>query len=421
MPKDSALELLSPELQHHILLQSESIESLHTLICASPRLYQIFRLNKETILSTVALCQFHPTVQSEAVAIAKMEQIPHQSISDTATSFCATFPHQIHRWRESDAFAPVSTDLCKLDRDIKFFVGDYARNTLPIMDQLGQSLNVEILPEYQSHNYPLKTTEVGRLQRAFCRFELYRHLFSRCSQDFRRGIHQCIISPPLSTAKRAELFLRNLPAFQIAEIACIRDYLFRRLRGIYDELENEAVQTMPVEAMTFDPSDEAAMWRSPFYLFTTHAQHQQGHHLEHLLSLGLPYIRRILESTGDEQRDTFLHHVRGHVVGHLETDFMSKALYFGLRPIYIHDSIHDHNPWLSTKKEMTPGCDENGYSELPQGWLWGHQHLEPQLIVDHVYKGFRDWGYVFWDYDRLHQSGILRRKSVTPVSALSEC
>ncbi|CAF9942115.1 hypothetical protein IMSHALPRED_003210 [Imshaugia aleurites] len=58
---------------------------------------------------------------------------------------------------------------------------------------------------------------------------------------------------------------------------------------------------------------------------------------------------------------------------------------------------------------MTPGCDENGYSELPQGWLWGHQHLEPQLIVDHVYKGFRDWGYVFWDYDRLHQSGILRR------------
>lgn len=203
------------------------------------------------------------------------------------------------------------------------------------------------------------------------------------------------------------MFLQDLPAFQISEIACVRDYLFRRLRGIYDELENEAVRTLPVDTMTFEEYDEAAMWRSPFYVFTTHAQHLQEEHLEHLVSLGLPYIRRILEATGDEQRDLFLHYVGvGFVVGHLERDFLSKALQsLGPNP----HARHDYKRFLEIEKDFTPAHDENGYSELPQGWLWGHHHLQPSKLLDQAYKGLRDWGYVFWDYDRLQKSGILRR------------
>ncbi len=203
------------------------------------------------------------------------------------------------------------------------------------------------------------------------------------------------------------MFLQDLPAFQIAEIACIRDYLFRRLRGIFDELENEAVRTLPVEVMTFAAYDEDAMCHSPFYLFTTRGQHEQGDHLEHLMSLGLPYIRRILESTGDEQRDLFLHYVRGYGIGHLEDEFLSQAFEcLGFNP----DFIRDRNPWLDREKEFTPDCDENGYSELPQGWLWGHHKIPPPKLVDDRYKGLRDWGYVFWDYERLQNSGILRRE-----------
>ncbi|KAL9135023.1 MAG: hypothetical protein Q9175_003794 [Cornicularia normoerica] len=415
MSEDSAFERLSPELQQQILLQSDTLDTLYALIRASPRLYQVFRLNKETILSTIALCQFHPAVQPEAMAIAKLEQQQHhskpgtQSQRDISLSFCDTFPNQIYRWCEANALGPVSADLCKLDGTIQFFIKDYGRNTLPVLDQLGQSQDLRILPEYRSYNHipqpQLSLTETGRLQRALCRFEVYRCLFSRCSHDH-HGIHKCLIDPPLTTGEQAKVFLQDLPGFQVDEIACIRDYLVRRLRGIYDELENQAVRTLPVEALTFEEFDESAMWRSPFFLFTTQAQHQQQDHLEHLLSLGLPYIRQILESSGEEQRDLFLHHVRGSVVDHLERDFLSKALQcLGLNP----NIISDRNAWLGIEKEFTPACDENGYSELPQGWLWGYYHLEPSKYAHPAYKGLRDWGYVFWDYDRLQESGILRR------------
>lgn len=411
MLEDSALELLSPELQQQILLQSETLDALHALIRASPRLYQVFQLNKEKVLSTIALCQFHPAVQPEAIAIAKWKQLQHQSKRDTAVSFCDTFPKQIQRWCTSNASEPSSTDLCKLDGTIRFFIDDYARNALPILNQLGQSQDLEILPDYRPFNHfprlQLSSTEIGRLQRAFCRFELYRRLFSRCSQDPHHGIHKCIRLPPLTTAEQAKMFLHDLPAFQVEEITCIRDYILRRLRGIYDALENEAVRTLPVEAMTFEDYDEAAIWRSPFYMFTTRAQHRQEHHLEHLMSLGLPYIRRIIEATGDEQRDMFLHYVRGFVLGHLEGDFLSKALQcLGPNP----NANHDYKRFSNIEKDFIPAFDENGYSELPQGWLWGHHHLQPSELADQAYKGLRDWGYVFWDYDRLRESGILRRK-----------
>ena len=415
MTQDSALELLSPELQQQILLQLACLDTLHALIRACPRLYKVFRLNKEVVLSAVTLHQFHPAVQPEALAIAHLEQYKHDSKRTTAHSFCDNFPNHIHRWCESHTSKPMSIDLCRLDGTIKYFIEDYARNTLPVLGQLGQSQDLAILPEYRLWNHiadaQLSSTEFGRLQRAFCRFELYRRLFSRCSQDYRHGIHECIIFPPITVAEQAKMFLRDLPSYQIEEIACIRDYLFRRLRGVYDVLENNAVVSLPVKAMTFEHDDESAMARSPFFMFTAHVQQEQENHLEHLLSLGLPYIRRILDLSGNEQRDMFLHHIDcGHTVGHLETDFLSEALRsLGLNPNF----VDDYSVFLNMGKGFAPAHDENGYSELPQGWLWGHYHREPYKLAADRTKGLRDWGYVFWDYDRLEKSGMLRREWVT--------
>ena len=393
----------------------EDLDTLYALICASPRFLQVFRLNRETTLSTIALGQFHPAVQPEAIAIAKLAHLQHesqqdsQSKRDTAVELCYTFPMQIYSWCESNDVGPFVTHLCKLERIVKFFLVDYVRNTLPILSRLGQSQDLDILAEYPPNNHvllpQLSSTEIGRLQRAFCRIELYRRLFSRCSHDSPDGIHTCLRDPPLEPAEQATLFLRDLPAFQITEIGCIRDYLFRRLRGICDELENEAVRTLPLKAMTFKRHDEAARWRSPLYVFTTQAQHEQSEHLEHLISLGLPYIKQIIESSGDKQRDLFLHYVHGSVLCHFETDFLSKALQgLGRNPSFRDYVLSDK------KKGFTPSCDENGYSELPQGWLWGHFQRQPYSLYNGVCKGLRDWGYVFWDYDRLQKSGILRRE-----------
>lgn len=309
MGTDSALELLSPELQQAILLHLDDLDTLYALIRASPRFHQVFRLNKDSTLTTITLCQFHPAVRPEALAVATLEQIQSQSQRDaqsqrdTAVRLCETFPSGIHLWCQSNPLETVSTYLCKLHRDINFFIDDYTRNTLPILHQLGQSQDYQILSEYPPYNdtfySPLSSTEIARLQRAFCRFELYRLLFSRCSHDIHNGIHKCIRVSPLKPEEQATEFFRDLPAFQITEISCVRDYLYRRLRGIWNQLEDDAVHTLPLKEMAFEDYDEAARWRSPLYLFTTQALPVQEEHLEHLLSLGLPYVRRILKSSGD--------------------------------------------------------------------------------------------------------------------------
>ena len=420
MAEGSTLEVLSPELQKKILLHLDSLVTLYALIRASPRIHQVFRLNRETTLSTIVLGKFHPTVQPEAIAVAKLAHLQHQSQQDsqskrdTAIELCHATALRLHSWCEVDSIEPIITHLSKLERVVRFFLDDYLRNTLPILDQLGQSEDSEILPVYppdhQAFPPQLSFTETGRLQRALCRIELYRRLFSRCSHDSPNGIHTCLRDPPLGPTEQATLFLRNLPPIEIAELGCVRDYLFRRLRGIFDDLENEAVQTLPVKAMTFKRYDEGARWRSPLYVFTTQAQHQQSEHLEHLISLGLPYIEQIIQSSGEKQRDLFLHYVYSSVLYHFEQDFLSKALQgLGRNPSFQDYKLSDR------KTDFEPTYDDDGYSELPQGWLWGHYHREPYLVYDKGHKGLRDLGYVFWDYDRLQDSGILRREWVISV------
>lgn len=66
------LELLSVELQIQIMIQFDTIGTLHALICASPRLYQVFRVNKEQILSRVSRQLFHPTAVLDALSVARL-------------------------------------------------------------------------------------------------------------------------------------------------------------------------------------------------------------------------------------------------------------------------------------------------------------------------------------------------------------
>lgn len=214
MPEDCALEVLSPELQLQILLQLEDLDTLWSCIRASPRFYQVFRLNRDIILSAIALKSFHPLVQPEAIAVAKLAQLQHQSEGDekvrkdTAESFrWDASSNEMYAWNGSDAMGPMSTDLCKLARLFKFFLEDFTQNTFPILAHLGRSEDVEILSDYPPSSHVvhsrLSCDEIQRLQRAFCRFELYRRLFSRCLQDPYAGTHECMKLPLLTTAEQA--------------------------------------------------------------------------------------------------------------------------------------------------------------------------------------------------------------------------
>lgn len=410
MARNSALESLAPELQLQILFNADTPDDLHALIQASPRLYQVYLHNKDTILSAVALRQFHPAVASDALFFAKISQLEQPLSRDTVMELCKTYPNELQE--ATNIPISISVALCKLVSNVRFFIEDYARNTLPIMEGLGRSLDLEVLPEYWPENpvsySQLSSSETGRLQRAFCRFETYRYLFARCSSELDHDLRECPSRPSLTPAEQASLFLQRFPDFQVTEINCIRDYLYRRLRGICIGLEDKAVDSLPPETFDFDQDGdlEAAEWASGVYLYTNNGKAYQNHHLEHLMSLGLAYIRRIFESTGGKQNNLFIRHIYPDIVRHLETQFITRALEL-VGPNPARGDI----PLLAkTDPPFVYEVNPDVELDIPDAWQWAHPRAPPLKLQDSALKGLRDWGYVFWDLNRLHVSGILERR-----------
>ena len=266
---------------------------------------------------------------SDALFVATISQLKQPR--GTILELCRTYPGELHEGMVLPL--PLSVALCKLARNVRFLIEDYARNTLPLMEDLVTSLEVDVLAEYRP-DHPvsysqLSNSETGGLQRAFCRFETYRYLFARCSPDLDHRVRQCAPGPSLTPEEQASRFLAQFLDFKVTEINCVRDYLYRRLRGIFRQLEDTAVNTLPAATFVFDQEEdedvESAEWGSEVWLFCKSGKAHQDTHIEHLMSLGLAYIRRIFRLTGDEQKDLFIRHDDTAVINHMEINFITTA------------------------------------------------------------------------------------------------
>ena len=407
---DSALELLAPELQLRVLLNADTPKDLHSLIHASPRLFRVFLLNKDTVLSEVTRRQFHPAVYSDALFCAKISQLEQPLSRDMVLELCQTYPSKLHE--RTVILAPMSVALCKLAKNLRFFIEDYTRNTLPLMKELGSSLDLDVMTEYYPEDpvpiSQLSNSEIGRLQRAFCRFEIYRYLFARCSSDFDHSTRSCPHMSSLDAEEQACLFLENLPDFQVTEIFCIRDYLYRRLRGIFNEIEEEIFNTSTPQTFDFGTEGdvESTEWDSGVWLFCERGKAYQNEHLEHLLSLGLPYIRSIFQSMREERQALFIRHMDNAVTNHVENDFITRAIDF----LSLNPAGENVELLAETDPPFEYKVDADAELDIPDAWQWAHPRAPPALLVDFGDKGLRDWGFVFWDHSRLRESGILERR-----------
>lgn len=415
MTSQSALELLSPELQRRILSELDSFESLYSIIRASPRLHQVFRLNKRTILSTVAFRQFDPATIRAALGIERLTEIEDPPFSrDTVLQYFSPAFDGLDDYHRSMLPLPVSTKLAKLDGTLRFFTNDYVQNTLPIVAEINKSERPAIKTVYKSDceapRLTISRSESDRLRRAFCRFETYRQLFGRYPPNFNLDRQRYLSEPSLNIFEQAENFFRDMPAYQASEVACVRDYLHRRLRGVFDQVEDDVVQEL--QAGCPNPRDikQAIEWyyctnggRHDFLVYDEHyfgysGKNYQQSHLEHLSSLGLPYIRRLLESAGDERQNLLLR-TEVSCYTHDDRGFITAAL--GLDSLYWSDEIYG---WFD--RDIESCLDEETRSDLPPGWLWAHSKNHNSGVVDIYSKGLRDWGYVFWDLERLQLAGI---------------
>ncbi|KAL8847261.1 MAG: hypothetical protein Q9221_007685 [Calogaya cf. arnoldii] len=367
-----ALETLSPEVQAQIMRNISSVPALISLLRASPRFYQVFRNRKEYLLTQLAFNQFHPGIIDDVWTLAKACQVPqpvppggiHNFISDLALVDTEHEQHSI----PTSIIAP----LCKIGPTIEWFAEDYRQSSLRLLADVGTQM--EIKQDYDVLHLEYGITEKGRVQRALCRFEILCHL--KYSATFREE----------------RKFMLQYLADDVEEIACIRDYLVRRLCGVFEAIEERAVQGNQDSAIRkLGKACQRVDW------FSGSAKLKYPGFMEYIMSKGLRFVREVLESDSLRRAELVMTHsfCRNYFISHAVSDETGKFA----------DQISlDFNGGSYDGEGDYVGDDLDA---LSQGLLWANHSRIPSDWERWPLKGLRDWGYLFWSRRRLEASGVL--------------
>lgn len=375
----SQLEQLQPETQTLIMCHISCATTLHSLLRASPRFYQVFLSRRAYHLTQLAVR--HCLSPANAWDAIQASELTKPSTYKEIEKFLSTF-------MDDEGYeAPIlslrkSLSMIKLGSEVDWFVDDFARDCLANLTSLGKLLGLE-----QNTNGVLRDLskiEKQRIARAFFRFETYRQLFPAQSMLVEVGI----------SALAAD-FLSQFDMDEIEEIMCVGDYIVRRLWGIFDRMEDDFVRGEPLEPL--EPLRKGPQWSNDHNWFGPFKKALHKYYLRNLMSLGLPVLREII--TGAPARSADLVLSNDFIVREYLTDACSKVVENGIEP---SDPPGKSVPYLRTHK--SPFRED--LAEYSYGWHWGqnlHNNADPGN--EHK-KGCRDWGYVFWDRTRMIASGV---------------
>ncbi|KAL9117485.1 MAG: hypothetical protein Q9187_005977 [Circinaria calcarea] len=443
-PTSIFLDGLAPELLNLILLQIPSIRDLHSLIQASAQCYRVFVLLKRRILSSLVHHVFSPDVLREAYHVVEASRFdtrgpPRQQV----LQFVKTI--------EDDALfdnletlipLPTSILLLQLHRSLDYFTHDFARQSIPALRKRTLALGLAPAQDSEGASLTLSTTEESRLQRALCQFELYGHLFCTKVEDEYGHIHFNGMSQ-LTALEQANLFFNRLVPWRVEEVACVRDYLVRRLENLFDRVEDDYVKsviaerfkgvaaTCPYDTFCYrdhdfkddgvpggssnennyelengdeDDEDEDEDYGEPDrfefddYFFSQYAKDDDhSRYMEYMLHLGLPFLRKLFEAEGEERMRLVVSN------GLLCADFLTEAL----KVYHPKQSIF---PACATGPQRSLEYEFTGDNVLGPNEAWSWLIKTEHAIWDFEQGSrLRDWGFVFWDSSRLGASKILSK------------
>ncbi|KAL8688570.1 MAG: hypothetical protein Q9218_005549 [Villophora microphyllina] len=258
----------------------------------------------------------------------------------------------------------MTTSLDKLGPIIQWFVQDYKENALDFLTSVGTQYKLE--QDAEVLNSDLSDTECGRIQRAFCVFEAFRHLFA--------APENTVVD--LYFSSQTKRFLSVFAPDEVEEVSCIRDYMTRRLWGVFEDIERDALQQEsdgPIRKLgqDFEPVD--------WFSYPAKAIHLQ--YMEYMMSLGLPFLQEVFQSDGFKRANLIISN------SCCRTKYLTEAL-SGLRsPSY-----------------EPPDFDDGHYDGQID---YANRGRLPRDFGRLLLKGLRDWGYMFWSEHRLQASGIL--------------
>lgn len=231
-PRDPSLDGLSAELKASILHSAPNIPALKALVRSLPLYHKVYLDNRKAILSAVLLRDIGPQVLPDALAVQKASQIGFDESSsrkDRVKSFISQYKAErgLSSLDKCDSLNIETLEsLSRLQSVVSRITTDFCEATLSIHPVTGERI--------QPHR-DLSTNEKRRIYRALYRFELFRALFTEPA-----GIE----IPPESrrcfdAMDQSFLFLSVFKAWEVEELACMRDYIIGRHTEILRESSSE--------------------------------------------------------------------------------------------------------------------------------------------------------------------------------------
>lgn len=412
---DSGLERLPAEVRRHILSVMD-LPRLKALTRASPTYHQQYRLDRRYLLSA-ALQVALGSVCLDAYITQKAMASPkatHESFSGLLDTWEERLPHsssfQLGRIAEDEVVNMVSFYLQNAVPVARYYLKQVLRN---LYEQIGEG----------SHRLPSQTepsnTEWQRCLRAAYRFQLL-----CCAVKSARFIHNIYDDTLEHLAER--LFYTPEP-WEGEELLSFYEFAEAVYKDIFDDI---AAEVHPDNAR-FDgqdrpPTPEGAFELArfsgackpkiepPFGAPKAHTSVPVNYKAGTALRGGLELLRTVLVylHCGGDRED---------LVKIMQRNIVSFQ--FGLVDTDV-GILHDG--WQRERRDQRPSRKDeltrerallpfqgDGLSGPPLAWtiLWGGTYCN--MIGDYIPGKLRQWGYVFWDADRLESCGgrdVLRRQ-----------
>ncbi|KAG2411784.1 hypothetical protein HFD88_009340 [Aspergillus terreus] len=229
---------------------------------------------------------------------------------------------------------------------------------------------------------PASSLEWSRIVRTFYRFQIHRHLFRK--RDRRRAKNKP--SPDFSWGEQREIWYSDYPVWELEQLACVSEYLFRKIAIPFNEIAAHDVD-WGFRGVGFGYNEA---WEAGTCRIGT------------LLSQGLSFLAKVIRAKSYEERYRLLTpNVR------LIAWFLPEEL-----PDLFHTDVDETVLLKDYTAEQLKSLEGSKRSDADPGpaEAWHHTHLELgrlDFVGSDRVRELRRWGYVMWDYARLVEMGGL--------------
>lgn len=238
-----SLDGLPFEMKLAILHQITDLASLQALTSASPSYHRVCGSASHSILSSVLLNHVHPDLLFDVLSIADIMKLardyePYGAQFKSFVERCKTKP------KEPLTIQGLDSETLEMLADVHLAVhhatNQFCRAALSYLPVTRKDLT-----SYR----PLSHSEIRRIHRAFYRYELFCILFRKADSSkvdawVKRDGHMALGLKPQDRSwmllhHEYFSFLKLFKAWEVEEMACVRDYIMRRYNALIQQCEPE--------------------------------------------------------------------------------------------------------------------------------------------------------------------------------------